>query len=311
MAARDNAGEPTPSSVRTSGAALRERLVKHAASIPPPIWSEHESTQRVERLAELSQAEIRAYAGPREKWAHEISEMEKRASEPMLHRFRRSSMFGQVGARAAAAMRFGIGFTRTTWIQRGRELASGALWVALVVGVIGACWVLAPAAWQAAWFGDDKTDQAPVTAGVERPRQNAEKLPSVEALQTRSEPEPAIERVGPKRYLLKVVTRPAGAMVAVGNKRFITPGEVELVKPKGALLVNVQKKLHQSIQRRITATEFHQDGDRLTHTLDLRLKKLSSNAPRKNPPAIVPESKPSGFHIESTPEVPKLSVESF
>jgi hypothetical protein len=55
---------------------------------------------------------------------------------------------------------------------------------------------------------------------------------------------------------------------------------VELDKPERALRISVRKKMHRSIQRRITFAEFHPEGNYLTYTLDVRLEKLPSTVSR-------------------------------
>jgi uncharacterized protein (TIGR02266 family) len=203
--------------------------------------------------------------------------------------------------RTAAPVRAAIQSFRATLIRRRRELAVSAfLALLLLVGGFSRYRVLAPKAWRTARVLSGKTNQVLVTAGVELHR-GAEKLGLIASSFDPSEPEQSIEHRS-RRYLLKVVTQPAGATVAVGEKLFVTPGEMVLDNPKEALSVYIRRKSHRSIQRRITWTEFQPKGDFFVYTLDVRLKKLSSNTQRTKPPATAPVKKAPTFYLEPMPE---------
>jgi uncharacterized protein (TIGR02266 family) len=308
-------GEFKPLSEKTSGAKLRERLAAQAVSRSSRAAANDELSPNADRLAELSEVEIREYAGPLEQWAREIAEMDESASDEIIKSFRRSLKFERIAAKITASIRFAVAYARTTWNQQGHELAIDALIVVLLLSGVSALFVLVPQAWRAARAPDNQKSPEELTVAKVESNRNAGQIGLVEGLGARPESEQATEPNRSERYVLRVVTQPDRAVVTVANKSFITPGEVEIDKPDSVLRVTVRKKSRQPMERQITAADFIPDGDRLIHTLNVQLNKLSTKtstipSPIKPPSAI--HRRKSSFHIEgSAPSVPRLSVDNF
>jgi hypothetical protein len=339
MSARDQIeeDEPPPKRGEGEGTILRERL---AASEPPPALADEESSRRSERLAELSKAEIEEYevSQQREQWTDQFTAVEEEATRVLRRSAGRAGKFaaeagrrgqgaalnatilvGQAGwrliskmeSRASAAVRGTVKTLRRRVTRAVRsakrrpgELTMVILLITALISSIAAFCIIAPKAWRVIRTRGYKTSQALIAAGVGL-HERAELMGWARG--PLNEPADWVEGVEgrPRRYVLKVVTQPPGATVAVADQSFETPGEVVISKPEEPLHVTVRKKSHRPIERQIKAAEFQPKGDIFTYTFDVRLEKLSAIRSKTKSSGNAPKSKGPTFYLEPMPEFPK------
>jgi hypothetical protein len=313
-AKRDETSEPEAISQRMKVSMLRERLAKQSASERPPA-SFPELAPRVGRLTKLSQTESEQYGAHRR-----LGQPTLRVDELQHRRFQAVTRKSGRGIMVVIKVMLWV-LLRTwrllaemlseavKWIREGSEgrrraLRMGAFLLLLIVSGVSAYRALTPKTWRSARVLKDETNQALVNAGAELHR-NAEELGLAQGSTELSEPTRTTER--PTRYLLIVMTRPAGATVAVGNRRFLTPGELELERPDGALRIAVRKRSYQTVQRRITSADFQIEGEFFIYTLEVQLEKQSSRTKQtETPPTSTPTSKKKfpSFYLEPMPDLP-------
>jgi hypothetical protein len=168
------------------------------------------------------------------------------------------------------------------------------------MGGIGAVGALAPKAWWTPW--DSNTSEA---QGAPQERGGLEEMAVVEPLRARATPDEVLQGRSTKRYLLKVITEPAGATLVVGDRHLKTPAEMELPEPKASLRIKVSKESYRAIRREITAKQFQPEGDLLTFRLNVRLKKRVPDILPIKSPATTQEIAQPTFYLEPMPEFPR------
>jgi len=113
--------------------------------------------------------------------------------------------------------------------------------------------------------------------------------------------EPAAAPPRPARYVLEIITVPAGASASVAGRLLRTPATIELAQaPSDGLRIALRLRGHQLASSSVTARDFVLTGNVMRHTLRVTLR---SSASAKAPP---PSEPPAGTAIEPSVSAPPL-----
>ncbi len=206
---------------------------------------------------------------------------------------------GSAAAQRSLADRLGE-LLNAAW-ERRRALAIVTVSIAVVGYGARMLWVHGPAGWGAARDSGHVAYDALVDLGADVHR-TAEFVGLIDALPRQPPATQPDDSPTPQRHVLEVITVPSGARVGVADKRFVSPGELELAELDGALRVHVRKQGHQPVWRRVKAEDFKRVDGVMRHTVRVRLQRLPAKAAAEPSPARAEATETTEGAQDRTPE---------
>lgn len=250
---------------------------------PPPESVEASSVPYEQLLANLAAAEVEEFTDPDMQIRGKplpvrVSWRAQRAVGALLRHWASLALAAlrRWGTLALAALREALPKARRTLWARRRELGVVALSVA---GLFVAAALLRTHASRG--LRAVATEVHVVTDGLIDLGARFHHLAEIVLTEPAPPPEPVVTPSRPDRYLLSVVSVPAGASVTVAGQRFRTPVELEFEALESPLDVRVQKWGHVPVTRSIAEDAFELSGKTMRHTMEVVLEPVSGARKRE------------------------------